>query len=86
MLFTKQLPDARGKEIELITVNYAPGAVCAIYRHNGHAVLYVREGEVEMQVRGGTLQRLDPVQGFYESAEDIHTVRRMKPSCLSNTP
>jgi quercetin dioxygenase-like cupin family protein len=75
-LFTKLLPDAPGKEIEVITVDYAPGAVDAIHRHDAHAVVYVLEGEVEMQVRGGMLQRLGPGQIFYESPEDIHTVSR----------
>jgi quercetin dioxygenase-like cupin family protein len=75
-LFTKQLPEAPGKKIEVITVNYAPGAVDAIHRHDAHAVVYVLDGEVEMQVRGGTLQRLGPGQVFYESPEDIHTVSR----------
>jgi len=73
---TKQLPEVPGKEIEVITVNYAPGAVDAIHRHDAHAVVYVLEGEVEMQVRGGTLQRLGPGQVFYESPEDVHTVSR----------
>ena len=75
-LLTKLLPEARGKEIEVITVNYAPGAVDAIHRHDAHAVVYVLEGEVEVQVRGGTLQRLSPGQIFYESPEDVHTVSR----------
>src|SRR3954447_22677990 len=75
-LFTKKLPEAPGKEIEVITVNYAPGAVDTIHRHDAHAVVYVLEGEVEMQVRGGTLQRLGPGQVFYESPEDVHTVSR----------
>jgi quercetin dioxygenase-like cupin family protein len=75
-LLTKRLPEAPGKEIEVITVNYAPGAVDAIHRHDAHAVVYVLDGEVEMQVRGGTLQRLGPGQVFYESPEDIHTVSR----------
>lgn len=75
-LFTKQLPEAPGKEIEVITVNYAPGAVDAIHRHDAHAVVYVLEGEVEVQVRGGTLHRLSPGQIFYESPEDVHTVSR----------
>ena len=56
-LLTKHLPEAPGKEIEVITVNYAPGAVDAIHRHDAHAVVYVLDGEVEMQVRGGTLRR-----------------------------
>jgi quercetin dioxygenase-like cupin family protein len=77
-LLTKQLPEAPGKEIEVITVNYAPGAVDEIHRHDAHAVVYVLEGEVEMQVRGGMLQRLGPGQVFYESpeTEDVHIVSR----------
>ena len=75
-LLTKQLPEAPGKEIEVITVNYAPGAVDAIHRHDAHAVVYVLEGKVEMQVRGGTLQLLGPGQVFYEAPEDVHIVSR----------
>ena len=75
-LLTKQLSEAPGKEIEVITVNYAPGAVDAIHRHNAHAVVYVLDGEVEMQVHGGTLRRLGPGEVFYESPEDVHTVSR----------
>ena len=75
-LLTKKLPEAPGKEIQVITVNYAPGAVDAIHRHDAHAVVYVLDGEVEMQVRGGTLSRLGPGQVFYESPEDVHTVSR----------
>src|SRR5262249_4064125 len=75
-LLTKKLPEAPGKEIEVITVNYAPGAVDVIHRHNAHTVVYVLDGEVEMQVRGGTLRRLGPGQVFYESPEDVHTVSR----------
>src|SRR5207244_11974226 len=75
-LLTKKLPEAPGKEIQLITVNYAPGGVDTIHRHDAHAVVYVLEGEVEMQVGGGMLQRLGPGQVFYESPEDVHTVSR----------
>ena len=71
-LLTKKLPEAPGKEIEVITVNYAPGGVDTIHRHDAHAVVYVLEGEVEMQVRGGLLQRLGPGQVFYESPGDVH--------------
>jgi|SRR4029077_9418501 len=73
--YTYETPSgSTGKEIEVITVNYAPGAVDAIHRHDAHAVVYVLDGEVEMQVRGGTLRRLGPGQVFYESPEDVHTV------------
>jgi quercetin dioxygenase-like cupin family protein len=75
-LFTKQLSEEPDKESDVIIVNYAPGAVDAIHRHEAHVVVYVLEGEVEMQVRGGTLQRLGPGEVFYESPEDVHTVSR----------
>jgi quercetin dioxygenase-like cupin family protein len=45
-LLTKQLPEAPGKEIEVVTVDYAPGAVDETHRHDAHAVVYVLEGEV----------------------------------------
>ena len=75
-LLTKTLPEAPGKEMELITVRYAPGASDPIHRHDAHAVVYVLEGEIEMQVRGGLLQRLGPGQVFYESPGDVHIVSR----------
>lgn len=75
-LFTRQLPDLPGKEIDVITVNYAPGAVSTVHRHDAHTVVYVLEGEVEMQVRGGALQQLGPGQVFYESPTDVHIVSR----------
>ena len=75
-LLTKKLPESPGKEIQVVTVSYAPGAVDAIHRHDAHAVVYVLEGEVEMQVRGGTLHRLGPGGIFYESPKDIHSVSR----------
>jgi quercetin dioxygenase-like cupin family protein len=56
-LLTKQLPEVPGKEIQVSTINYAPGAVDAIHRHDAHAVVYILDWEVEMQVRGGTLLR-----------------------------
>ena len=34
-LFTKPLPEAPGKEIEVLTVNYAPGASDVIHRRSG---------------------------------------------------
>ena len=39
-LLTKQLPEAPGKEIEVITVNYAPGAVDAIHRHDAQLIAF----------------------------------------------
>jgi quercetin dioxygenase-like cupin family protein len=75
-LVTKDIPELSGKEVEMITVEYAPGAVDPIHRHNAQVFVYVLEGNVIMQVRGGTQQELGPGQTFYEGPNDVHTVGR----------
>jgi len=75
-LLTKDIPASSGKEVEMITVEYAPGAVDPIHRHNAQVFVYVLEGNVIMQVRGGAKQELGPGQTFYEGPNDVHTVGR----------
>jgi quercetin dioxygenase-like cupin family protein len=75
-LMSKDLPECPGKEGLMITVVYPPGASDPIHRHNAHAFLYVLEGSVVMQVKGGKEVTLKPGQTFYESPNDIHTVGR----------
>lgn len=75
-LMTKELKGIPGKEVALITVDYAPGASDPIHRHNAHAFVYVLEGSVVMQVQGGKEVTLGPGQIFYESPGDVHTVGR----------
>jgi quercetin dioxygenase-like cupin family protein len=72
----KDLPDVPGKEILMITVDYPPGAVEPIHRHDAQAFVYVLEGSVVMQVRGGKEVTLTPGQTFYEGPGDVHTVGR----------
>src|SRR6478736_9509384 len=69
-LFSKDLPEAPGKEGMMITVEYPPGSVDPIHRHNAHGFIYVLEGSVVMQVRGGKEVTLTPGQTFYEGPED----------------
>jgi quercetin dioxygenase-like cupin family protein len=75
-LLTKNLAGIPGKEGSMLTVEYAPGASSAIHRHNANTFVYVLEGSVVMQVRGGKEVTLGPGQTFYESPEDIHTVSK----------
>ena len=75
-LMTKDLADIAGKEAAMVTVEYAPGASSAEHRHNAHTFVYVLEGSVVMQVKGGKEVTLGPGQTFYESPDDIHTVSR----------
>ena len=75
-LISKDLADFPGKEGLMITVVYLPGASDPIHRHNAHAFVYVLEGSIVMQVRGGKEVTLTPGQSFYEGPNDIHVVGR----------
>ena len=75
-LFSKDLTNLPGKEGLMITVEYPPGSVDPIHRHNAHAFVYVLEGTIVMQVRGGKEVTLTPGQTFYEGPDDVHVVGR----------
>jgi quercetin dioxygenase-like cupin family protein len=75
-LMSKDLTDLPGKEGLMITVEYPPGGSDPIHRHNAHAFLYVVEGSVVMQVKGGKEITLKPGESFYESPDDVHVVGR----------
>ncbi len=76
-LMSKELMDyCPGKEGLMIMVEYPPGWSDAIHRHNAHAFVYVLEGTVVMQLRGGKEVTLTPGQTFYEGPNDVHVVGR----------
>ena len=75
-LMSKDLPNLPGKEGLMITVDYPPGSVDPIHRHNANAFVYVLEGSIVMQVRGGQEVTLTAGQTFYEGPDDVHVVGR----------
>src|SRR5438132_10861937 len=75
-LMSEVLTDISGKEGLMITVEYAPGGSSPIHRHNAHAFVYVLEGSIVMQVKGGKEVTLTPGQTFYEGPDDVHVVDR----------
>ena len=75
-LMSKDLAEFPGKEGVMITVVYPPGASDPVHRHNAYAFLYVLEGSVVMQLKGGKEITLKPGQTFYEGPNDIHAVGR----------
>ncbi|HEX5409198.1 MAG TPA: cupin domain-containing protein [Gemmatimonadaceae bacterium] len=75
-LMTKELTDLPGKELLVLTVQYAPGEADAVHRHNADALVYVLEGSVVEQVKGGKPVTLTAGQTFYEGPDDIHIVGR----------
>jgi len=75
-LMSKDLTEFPGKEGMMITVEYPPGSSDPVHRHNAHAFVYVLEGSVVMQVKGGKEVTLTPGQTFYEGPNDVHVVGR----------
>jgi len=76
-IFSKDLTDIPGnKEGLMLAVEYPPGASDPVHRHNADAFVYVLEGSIVMQVRGGKEVTLTPGQTFYEGPNDVHVVGR----------
>src|SRR5215470_9377466 len=75
-LMSKDLTNLPGKEGLMMIVDYPPGSVDPIHRHNANAFIYVLEGSIVMQVRGGKEVTLTPGQTFYEGPDDVHVVGR----------
>ena len=75
-LMSKDLTENPGKELLMITVEHAPGGSSPIHRHNAHAMVYVLEGSVVMQVKGGKQVTLKPGDRFYEGPDEVHVLDR----------
>ena len=75
-LMSKDLTNLPGKEGLMMIVDYPPGSVDPIHRHNAHAFVYVLEGTIVMQVRGGKETTVTAGQTFYEGPDDVHVVGR----------
>ena len=75
-LMSKDLTNLPGKEGLMVTVEYPPGGSDPVHRHNAYGFVYVLEGSIVMQVRGGKEVTLTPGQTFYEGPDDVHVVGR----------
>jgi quercetin dioxygenase-like cupin family protein len=75
-VLSKDLTGIPGKEGLMITVEYPPGASDPVHRHNAYGFIYVLEGSIVMQVKGGKEVALTPGQSFYEGPDDVHVVGR----------
>lgn len=75
-LMSTELKEFPGKEVLMYTVDFPPGFSSPVHRHNAYVSVYVLEGSVVMQVRGGEEMTLSRGQSFYEGPDDIHVVSR----------
>ncbi len=76
VLMSKDLTGIPGKEAVVLIVSYPPGGSSPVHRHNAQAFVYVLEGSIIMQVKGGKEVTLTPGQTFYEARDDVHVVDR----------
>jgi Uncharacterized conserved protein, contains double-stranded beta-helix domain len=75
-VMSKELADMPGKEVVVVRVDYAPGGADKAHRHNADAIVYVLEGAVIEQVKGGKPDTLTAGETFFEGPDDIHIVGR----------
>ena len=75
-LMSKDLTGIPDKEGLMLLVEYPPGSSDPIHRHNANAFVYVLEGSIVMQVRGGKETVLTRGQTYYEGPNDVHVVGR----------
>jgi len=75
-VLSKDLTDIPGKEGLMMTVEYPPGSSDPVHRHNAYGFIYVLEGSIVMQVKGGKEVTLTADQTFYEGPDDVHVVGR----------
>src|SRR5262249_1158955 len=71
-LFAIDLADYPGKESRMLEVSYPPGAQDMVHRHHAHALVYVLEGQIVMQLKGHPAVTLQAGQTFYEGPSDVH--------------
>ena len=75
-LFATELSQDESKELSMITVEYPPGGSTPVHTHHAQALVYVLEGSLAMQVKGGAPVTLSPGQSWYEGPDDVHVVSR----------
>jgi len=73
-LMTRDLAGIPGKEAVVLTVEVGPGQASKPHRHDANVFVYMLEGSLIMQVKGGASVTLHPGDTYYENPKDIHTV------------
>ena len=75
-LFQKELAGHEGEQVSMTLVTYPPGTSSKPHKHHGPVFVYVVEGAVDLQVKGGPLTTVQAGGTFYEAPGDVHVVSR----------
>jgi quercetin dioxygenase-like cupin family protein len=62
--------------MSILVVDYPPGGSSPVHTHRAQALVYVLEGSIVMQVKGGAPVTLSPGQTWAEGPDDVHVVSR----------
>jgi quercetin dioxygenase-like cupin family protein len=73
-LMSRDVVGMPGKEVVVSVIEVPPGASSPPHRHDAQVFVYVLEGKMIMQVKGGPRMTLGPGEMFYENPTDIHAV------------
>lgn len=73
-LMSRDVIGLPGKEVVVAAIPSPPGQISPPHRHNAQVFVYILQGTMIMQVKGGPRMTLGAGQVFYESPSDIHTV------------
>jgi quercetin dioxygenase-like cupin family protein len=83
-LMVKDLSDLAGKEAVVRANEYPPGTSNPPHRHDAHVFLYLLEGQLIVQRKGGKPVTLKAGDTYYEAPEDIHVMSK-NPSATKTT-
>lgn len=75
-LRTTPVAEMPGWTLETVLVEYPPGGSSKPHQHDAYVLVYVLDGAIETQVRGGPLVTLHAGETFEEKPADVHQVSR----------
>lgn len=75
-LVTQDFTTIPGKQGLMLLIEFPPGGSDPIHHHNSEVFVYVLEGSIVMQVKGGKEVTLGRGDVFTEKPTDVHVVGR----------
>lgn len=75
VLLRTDLVGMEGKEVLMINVELAPGAVAGKHYHLGHELAYVLEGSGILEIEGNPPVSMKPGVTFYQPPKQVHDVK-----------
>jgi len=75
-IFRQALPDVRGKEVIVVSIEYAPGTGSTKHRHPGPVFAYVARGAIVSQLGTDAPVTYSEGEMWYEAPGAIHSISR----------